>query len=250
MDTPEDTPDPKPELKPEPKPEPKIVTRAQWLAARRELLTREKQFTRERDALSKARRQLPWVEVTKDYRFQTTRGERSLAELFDGRSQLLVYHFMFGPDWDEGCPSCSFWADNFDGVDVHLAARDMTLLAISRAPLAKLLAYRERLGWRFEWVSSHGSEFNYDFRVSFTPEEIEAGEMDYNFTTSAFPSSEAPGASVFAKRDGKVFHTYSCYARGLDILNGAYHWMDLAPNGRDEDSLPYSMAWLRRRDAY
>jgi predicted dithiol-disulfide oxidoreductase (DUF899 family) len=230
---------------------PKIVSRQEWLAARREHLVREKEFTRLRDELSASRRELPWVQVDTAYTFETAAGPRTLAELFDGRGQLLVYHFMYGPDWEQGCPSCSFWADNFQGIDVHLAHRDVTLVAVSRAPLPILDAYKARMGWEFAWVSSHGSDFNYDYGVSFTPEQVESGDMNYNFGPKKFPSSEAPGVSVFSKdAAGQVFHTYSTYSRGLDMLNGAYHYLDLVPKGRDEAGLPYSMAWLRRRDQY
>jgi predicted dithiol-disulfide oxidoreductase (DUF899 family) len=178
-------------------------------------------------------------------------GEETLADLFAGRSQLVVYHFMYGPDWEQGCPTCSFWADNFDGIDVHLAHRDITLLAVSRAPHDTLQAYRERMGWRFKWVSSERCDFNQDFGVTFTPEQRAAGTINYNYGSGGFPSDEAPGVSVFYREaDDRVFHTYSTYARGLDMVNGAYHFMDLAPKGRDEAGLPYSMAWLRRRDQY
>ena len=228
----------------------RIVSRAQWLEARQALLAREKAFTRERDALSQARRELPWVKVDKDYRFEGAQGSCSLPQLFGEHSQLIVYHFMFGEDWAQGCPSCSFWADNFNGIDVHLAHRDIRLVAVSRAPLARLLEYRARMAWQFDWYSSLGSDFNFDFGVSFDKAELEAGPVDYNYQSQKFPSEEAPGISVF-KRDGDaVFHTYSCFSRGLDMLNGAYHYMDLAPDGRNEDSLPWSMAWLRRRDEY
>jgi predicted dithiol-disulfide oxidoreductase (DUF899 family) len=229
----------------------RIVTRDEWLAARTEHLAREKEFTHLRDALSRARRELPWVKLDKEYVFDTPVGRRTLAELFEGRSQLIVYHFMFGPDWREGCKSCSFWADNFAGVIVHLNHRDVTLIAVSRAPLEKLLAYRKRMGWSFEWVSSLGSDFNRDFGVTFTPGEIEKGETLYNYRVGKFPSEEAPGISVFFRSEaGEVFHTYSCYARGLDMLNGAYHYLDLVPKGRDEDGLPHTMAWLRHHDRY
>ncbi len=228
-----------------------IVTREQWLKARKALLDKEKAFTRQRDELSRARRSLPWVKVDKPYAFDTEGSKKTLAELFAGRSQLLIYHFMFGPDWEQGCPSCSFWADNYNGIDIHLKHRDTTLLAVSRAPLDKLQAYKRRMGWSFEWVSSHGSDFNYDYQASFTPEEMASGEMTYNFSRKKFPSDEAPGVSVFYRNDdGEVFHTYSCYSRGLDILNGAYHMLDLTPKGRDEDALSYPMAWLRRHDLY
>jgi predicted dithiol-disulfide oxidoreductase (DUF899 family) len=229
----------------------KVVPGDQWLHARRELLAKEKEFTRLRDQLSQARRALPWQRVDKEYVFETPAGKQTLADLFEGRSQLIVYHFMYGPDWDEGCPSCSFWADNFNGVDVHLKHRDITLIAVSRAPLETLDAYKKRMGWSFKWVSSLGTDFNFDFHVSFTPDEMEKGEMNYNYEMRKFPSDEGPGISVFYKNErGEVFHTYSCFSRGLDMLNGAYHYMDLAPKGRDEDELPYSMAWLSRRDQY
>ena len=201
--------------------------------------------------MSRERRALPWVKVEKDYVFQGPNGPESLGDLFDGRSQLLVQHFMYGPDWEEGCPSCSFWADSYDGFVVHLAQRDVTMVAVSRAPLVKLDAFKRRMGWSFKWVSSLGSDFNRDFQVSFTPDEMAKGEMTYNYETRGFPADEAPGVSVFIKNeDGEIFHTYSCYARGLDMLNGAYHYLDLVPKGRDEDGLPYSMAWVRRHDEY
>ncbi len=229
----------------------KIVSKEQWLLARKEHLAKEKEFTKLRDELSRSRRELPWVKVEKNYQFDTSEGKKSLADLFEGKSQLLVYHFMFGPDWEEGCPSCSFWADNYDGTDVHLKHRDIRLLTISRAPLEKIESYKQRMGWSFDWVSSLGSDFNRDYQVTFTQEEMEKGEMYYNFHMTRFPSDEAPGISVFAKNDkGEVFHTYSCYSRGLDMLNGAYHLMDLVPKGRDEDDLPYTMAWLHRHDQY
>lgn len=229
----------------------RIVSREEWLEARKAHLAREKAFTRQRDELSRERRALPWVRVEKDYVFQGPNGPESLGDLFDGRGQLLVQHFMYGPDWEEGCPSCSFWADGFDGFIVHLAQRDVTMVAVSRAPLDKLDAYKRRMGWRFKWVSSLGSDFNRDFQVLFSPEEMASGEMTYNYETRGFPADEAPGVSVFARNEaGEIFHTYSCYARGLDMLNGAYHYLDLVPKGRDEDDLPYGMAWVRRHDQY
>ena len=229
----------------------KVVTSDEWLAARKEHLLKEKELTRLRDQLSQQRRELPWVKVDKEYLFDGPDGNESLADLFDGRSQLIIYHFMYGPDWDEGCPTCSFWADNFNGIDIHLNHRDINLIAVSRAKLDTLNAYKKRMGWSFKWVSSFGSDFNHDYQVSFTPDEMEQGEMLYNYDTTKFPSEEAPGISVFYKNEpGEVFHTYSCYARGLDMLNGAYHYMDLAPEGRDEEDLPYTMAWLHRRDQY
>jgi predicted dithiol-disulfide oxidoreductase (DUF899 family) len=230
--------------------QPAIASREEWTAARLALLDREKQLNRERDELAEQRRQLPWVSVDKEYRFVGVDGPRTLAELFDGRSQLLVYHFMFGPEWDEGCPSCSFWADHLDGAVVHLANRDVTFVAISRAPYERLAAYRARMGWRFPWFSSADSDFNVDFHVSFTEEQQEYGG-EYNFVTQTHPSEEAPGISVFATDSrGAVFHTYSTYARGLDPMNSAYQLLDLVPKGRDEEALPWSMAWLRRHDSY
>ena len=229
----------------------KVVSKEQWLAARREHLAKEKEFTRLRDQLSRARRELPWVKVEKEYLFDGPNGKEKLADLFEGRNQLVIYHFMYGPDWEEGCPSCSFWADNFNGIATHLNHRDITLLAVSRARYETLAAYKKRMGWDFKWVSSFETDFNYDYHVSFTPDEMKSGEVFYNFHNTKFPSDEAPGISVFYKNEqGDVFHTYSCYARGLDILNGAYHFMDLVPKGRDEDDLPHTMAWLRRHDQY
>lgn len=226
-----------------------LVSREQWLAARKALLQKEKEFTRQRDALSAERRKLPWVRIEKNYVFDGPDGKETLADLFAGKSQLAVYHFMLGPDWTEGCKSCSFWADNFNGIDVHLAHRDVTLVAVSRAPLAKIEAYKKRMGWSFKWVSSFGTDFNRDFNVSFTPEELK-GEVFYNFEQRKFPSDEAPGMSVFVSDGGQVFHAYSCYARGLDMINGAYHILDLVPKGRDEAGQAYTMAWLRHRDRY
>ena len=230
----------------------KIVTRDEWLIARKEHLAREKEFTRLRDELSEARRQLPWVKLEKNYAFGGgANGDESLSELFDGRQQLIVYHFMYGPDWDEGCPSCSFWADNYDGFVVHLNHRDISMVTISKAPWKTLDAYRRRMGWSFKWLSSLESDFNRDYDVSFSPEEVDRGSMRYNYRDTHFPSSEAPGISVFYRDDdGSIYHTYSCYSRGLDMLNAAYHHMDLVPKGRDESDLPHSMAWLRRHDQY
>lgn len=229
-----------------------VVSRDAWLEARQAYLAQEKEFTRLRDELSQQRRDLPWVSVDKEYIFHGPSGPESLADLFDGRSQLLIYHFMYGPDWGEGCPSCSFWADHFDSMMVHLNHRDVTMLAISRAPLEELEAYKQRMGWRFKWVSSCETDFNYDYHVSFTPEEMESGDMFYNYQVGRrFPASEAPGLSVFYKDEtGAIFHTYSCYARGLDTLNSTYHHLDLVPKGRDEAELPYPMAWVRRHDSY
>jgi predicted dithiol-disulfide oxidoreductase (DUF899 family) len=227
-----------------------VVDRAQWLEARQALLAEEKAFTRSRDALAAARQALPWVKVEKDYRFDTESGPKPLGELFAGRNQLVVYHFMFGEGWEAGCPSCSLIAEGFDGIVTHLAQRDVAFVAASRAPLATLLAYRARLGWHFPWVSSGGSDFNRDFAVGFTPQEIE-GEVTYNYAQRKFPVTEAPGLSVFARNDGgAVFHTYSTYARGLDPLMGVYQYLDLVPKGRDEAALPWTMAWVRRHDEY
>jgi predicted dithiol-disulfide oxidoreductase (DUF899 family) len=228
-----------------------IVSREEWLAARRRLLGKEKELTRLRDELSRVRRELPWVRVEKSYVFDTPGGKQSLSDLFEGRSQLIVYHFMFGPAWEQACKSCSFWADNFYGIVVHLEHRDVALLAVSRAPLEKIQAFRKRMGWGFRWVSSFGGDFNADFHVSFSPEELAKGEVDYNYVMQKFPSDEAPGVSVFCKNaEGGIFHTYSCYSRGLDMLNGAYHYLDLVPKGRDEQDLSFSMAWLRHHDRY
>jgi len=225
-----------------------VVSHADWLAASRDFLAKEKAFTRLRDELSRQRRELPWERVEKDYSFETPDGRQTLADLFDGRSQLLVYHLMFGPDWDEACKSCSFWADNFNGIDVHLAHRDTTLVAVSRAPLAKLGAYARRMGWSFRWVSSGASDFNFDYGVSSRPGET---EMDYNFATMKVGPGEMPGFSAFRRGDdGAVFHTYSTYARGVDMLNGAYHLLDLTSKGRDEEGLPFTMEWVRRRHQY
>jgi len=228
-----------------------LVTKDEWLVARRELLQQEKEFTRRREELSAARRALPWEAVTEAYAFDTPHGSRTLAELFDGRSQLVVYHFMFDPAWDEGCPHCSFWADSFDGIDVHLHARDVTFVAVSRAPLAKLEAYRARMGWRFPWFSSAPSDFNRDFGVTFAPGARETAT--YNYGTQAAGMGEREGISVFARGgDGALFHTYSTYARGIDMVNGAYQFLDLVPKGRDEphDGAEGPQFWVRRHDEY
>ena len=189
--------------------------------------------------------------MDKQYVFDGPDGKETLADLFDGRSQLLVYHFMFGPGWEQGCPSCSFVSDHIDGANWHLPQRDVTLLAVSRAPLAEIEAFKQRMGWRFKWVSSYDNDFNHDFHVSFTPDEMARGEVYYNYTMTEFPSEEAPGLSAFYKDpSGAVFHTYSAYARGLDMLVGAYNYLDLAPKGRDEAALPWTMAWVRHHDRY
>jgi predicted dithiol-disulfide oxidoreductase (DUF899 family) len=230
---------------------PTIVSRAAWLEARKRLLAQEKQLTRMRDELSAARRALPWVRVDEPYVFERRAGKATLAELFGDASQLVVYHFMFAPEWETGCKSCSFWADNFNGIVEHLAHRDVRLIAVSRAPLAKLTAFAERMGWGFEWASSSGCRFNHDFGVSFTADELASGEISYNYERRKAGGPELPGISVFARdADGRVFHTYSCYARGLDMMNTAYHYLDLVPKGRDEAGLAMPMAWLRLHDDY
>jgi len=236
----------------------KVFGHDAWVEARKQHLAKEKEFTQLRDQLSRDRRELPWELLDKEYRFEGERGEETLSDVFDGRSQLVVYHAMFNPDtagpgttWtvDAPCFSCSYWMDNFNGVTVHLNHRDITMVAVSRAPYAAIAAYRKRMGWGFPWLSSAGSDFNFDYRVSFTDDELAAGKVDYNYRDSPFSMSEAPGASVFFKdTDGRIFHTYSTYARGLDMLNVAYHYMDLVPKGRDEDG--QGQFWVRRRDEY
>lgn len=226
----------------------RVVTHNEWIAARTDLLAKEKEFTRLRDDLSQARRELPWEKVEKNYVFRGENGQVSLAELFAGKTQLIVYHFMLGEDWDEGCPSCSFWADNFNGIDVHLAHRDIRLLAVSTAAIDRITHYRNRMGWRFDWVSCDGNDFNQDYGVTFSSEQK---EVTYNYRQSPYSHSELPGVSVFFKdTDGSIYHTYSAYSRGIDILNGAYNFMDMAPKGRDEAGLPSTMSWLRRHDQY
>ncbi len=228
-----------------------VATRDAWLAARTALLAKEKEFTKRRDELSAQRRNLPWVKVEQNYVFDGPSGQETISDLFAGRSQLIVYHFMYDTDWDQGCKSCSFWADNYDGIVVHLNHRDVSLVAVAKAPIAKLEAFRQRMGWRTKFVSSQHSGFNRDFHVSFTPEELESGAVYYNYRSNRFPATEAPGISVFFKDEtGTIFHTYSCYARGLDMLNGAYHLLDLVPKGRDEAGLPMTMAWVRHHDRY
>jgi predicted dithiol-disulfide oxidoreductase (DUF899 family) len=229
----------------------KVVSHEEWITARKELLQKEKEFTRLRDQISRQRRDLPWERVDKTYTFDGPNGKETLSQLFEGRSQLVVFHFMFDPAWEAGCKSCSFWADNFDRIIVHLNHRDVTMIAISRAPVEKLSAYRRRMGWTFKWVSSAGSDFNRDFGVSHTPEELASGRGFYNYAWQKPYASESPGIGVFHRAaDGTIFHTYSCYARGLDMLNGAYHYLDLVPKGRDEDNLPFHSDWLRRHDEY
>ncbi len=225
-----------------------LASRNDWLSARQRLLAREKELTLAQDRLSAERRTLPWVELEKRYVFDTASGKKTLTELFAGRSQLVVYHFMFPADCQAGCRGCSFWADNFNGITPHLNARDISLVAVSSGPLAKLEAYKQRLGWSFDWVSSAENDFNHDFGVSFSAEEAQTKERLYNFGTEAPSAGEKPGISVFARDGERTFHTYSCYARGLEMMNTAYHYIDLAPKGRDEQDGP--MGWLKRRDEY
>jgi predicted dithiol-disulfide oxidoreductase (DUF899 family) len=228
-----------------------VVSSERWLSERKTLLAREKELMRLHDQVARERRALPWERVEKNYVFDTPEGRRTLAELFDGRRQLLVQHFMFGPGWEEGCPSCSFMADHTDGMNIHLAHRDITLVAVSRAPLADIERFRQRMGWQFTWVSSHGGDFNYDFDVSFMPEEHAKGEVYYNYGMTSFPREEAPGVSVFYKDDaGEIFHTYSTYGRGVEVMMGAYNLMDLTPKGRNENDVPYKMEWVRHHDRY
>ena len=226
-----------------------VVSRDEWLVARQALLAKEKEFTQARDKLAGERRALPWVKVEKSYVFEGPNGKETLADLFDGRSQLVVYHFMFGPDWKAGCPHCSQWADSFNGAIVHLNHRDVTMVAVSRAPYAKLAAYRQRMGWGFKWVSSSETDFNFDYQASFRPDEIERKDALYNFVRGDPHSSEREGVSVFFKDPaGTVFHTYSAYARGIDPLSVDYQYLDLVPKGRDEGGRgPY---WVRRHDEY
>jgi predicted dithiol-disulfide oxidoreductase (DUF899 family) len=228
----------------------RVVSHEEWLAARSGFLAKEKEFTRARDELSRARRALPWEKVEKRYVFDGPKGKETLADLFDRKSQLLVYHFMFGPDDDEGCPHCSFWADNYSGMVVHLKQRDASFVAISRAPLAKLEAFKKRMGWTFKWVSSAGTDFNYDFQASFRPEQIDSGAVYYNYRTSAMDMTDREGASAFYQDpSGAIFHTYSTYARGIDLLNTAYNFLDLAPKGRNENA-GFTQDWVRHHDRY
>jgi predicted dithiol-disulfide oxidoreductase (DUF899 family) len=229
----------------------RVVSSDEWVAERKTLLAREKELTRLRDQIAGERRALPWVRVDKNYVFDAPEGRRTLAELFEGRQQLLVQHFMFAPGWEQGCPSCSFMADHNDGMNVHLAHRDVTLVAVSRATLAEIERFRRRMGWRFKWVSSHGSDFNYDFGVSFTPEQVAKGEIYYNYGTWPHAYEEWPGVSAFYKDDaGDVFHTYSTYGRGVEVMMGTYNILDLMPKGRDERDVEYKMEWLRHHDCY
>jgi predicted dithiol-disulfide oxidoreductase (DUF899 family) len=231
--------------------EPLIVTKSEWLQERQSLLEKEKKFNQQRDELTRERQNMPWLRVNKPYVFDGSKGAESLSDLFEGRSQLIVYHFMFHESWNEGCVSCSFWADNFNGTVVHLNARDVSMVAISTAPYEQLAAYRKRLGWSFKWVSSQQNDFGRDFHVSFDESDRENGKVNYNYKRQEFPSEEAPGVSVFKRNaQGEIFHTYSTYSRGLDMLNGAYHYLDIVPAGRNESELAWKMAWVSRNDAY
>src|SRR6202022_2343687 len=229
---------------------PKVVAPAEWVAARKELLKKEKEFSQLRDELSRQRRELPWEKVDKPYVFDGPSGKETLAELFETRNQLIVYHFMFSPDDDDGCESCSFWADNFNGIGVHLNHRDVTFVAISRAQLSRIEPFKKRMGWSFKWVSSFHNDFNFDYQASFTPEEVHSGAAFYNYAITEVGDVDLVGISVFSKDEsGTVFHTYSCYSRGVDMLNGTYHYLDLTPKGRDEAS-GSTQSWVRRHDEY
>jgi predicted dithiol-disulfide oxidoreductase (DUF899 family) len=229
----------------------RIVSKDEWLAARSALLKKEKEFTLLRDKLGQQQRDMPWVLVDKEYLFDGPNGKQTLSDLFDGRSQLIVYHFMYDPNWDAGCPSCSFWADNFNGIVVHLNQRDVTMIAVSKAPYTKIGEYKKRMGWNFKWVSSYDNDFNFDYHVSFTPQELSEKKAFYNYSLQDTHSPEREGVSVFYKDTaGHVFHTYSAYARGIDVLNVAYHYLDLVPKGRDEEGHEFSQFWLRRHDEY
>ena len=229
----------------------KIVSENDWVEARKSLLIKEKEFTVLRDQLNQQRRELPWKAVNKEYLFEGPNGKETLTDLFDGRSQLIVYHFMFDPSWDAGCPHCSFWADNFNDIIVHMNQRDVTMIVASRAPYSKLAEYKRRMGWDFKWVSSYDSDFNFDFDVSFTPEELDKKEAFYNYNLQDTNSPEREGVSVFYKDPAsQVFHTYSAYARGIDMLNVAYHYLDLVPKGRDEEDHEFRQFWVQRHDEY
>jgi predicted dithiol-disulfide oxidoreductase (DUF899 family) len=228
-----------------------VVTREAWTEARKALLAKEKAFTRERDAVSAARRAMPMVKIDNTYVFEEASGKRSLEDLFAGKRQLVIYHFMMGATWDAGCKSCSFIADHFEPSVVHLAARDTALVAVSHAPLSKIEPFQKRMGWTFRWLSSAGSDFNYDFHVSARPEEADGKKpLEYNYVTTTFPSEEMPGLSVFLREDGATYHTYSTYGRGLDMLIGAYNYLDLTPLGRQEEGLKNGMEWVRHHDRY
>jgi predicted dithiol-disulfide oxidoreductase (DUF899 family) len=228
-----------------------VVDEKTWLSARKELLQKEKEFTRQRDEISRLRRELPWVKVEENYVFAGPQGNETLADLFGGKSQLIIYHFMFGPGWEEGCPSCSMLADHLEGSLTHLANRDVRLAVVSRARISQIEAFKKRMGWNFKWVSSFENGFNRDYNVSFSQQEMAQQNMYYNYQMQTFPADEAPGLSVFYKNgEGNIFHTYSTYGRGLDMLLGVYNFLDMAPKGRDEDALAFSMSWVRHHDRY
>ena len=230
---------------------PKVVSREEWIEARKKLLAHEKQLTRERDAVAAERRRLPWVKVETNYVFDSASGKKTLSDLFNGKSQLIVYHLMFGPEWQEACPSCSFNMDHTDGALAHLAQRDVSFAGVSRAPWPKIEAFKKRMAWKFNWVSSYQSDFNYDYRVSFTPEQLAKGKVEYNFELVELPHEEWPGISVFYKdKHGNIFHTYSAYALGTEGTMNAYNYLDYVPKGRDEDGLRFTMSWLRHHDRY
>jgi predicted dithiol-disulfide oxidoreductase (DUF899 family) len=230
---------------------PKIASHAEWLAARKEFLAKEKQLTHLRDELARLRRELPWEKVEKPYAFDGANGKVSLADLFNGKSQLVMYHFMLGPEWEAGCPSCSMAADGFDNAVLHFEQRDSAFAVVSRAPYAKVADFKKRMGWKFNWVSSYGTDFNFDYGVSFTPEQLAAkGAPIYNYATTSFPADEAPGLSAFAKQGRDVYHTYSTYGRGLEPLLGVYNLLDWSPMGRGEEGLSHPMSWVRHHDKY
>lgn len=228
-----------------------LVSRSEWKDARKKLLLAEKALTEALDAVAGQRRMLPWVAVEEDYVFEGPQGKLTLKDLFGDKKQLVVYHFMYGPDWEAGCPSCSYVADNFNGTEKHLAQRDTAFVATSNTSIKNINAYKERMGWNFSWLSSEGTSFNRDYHVSFSQSELDEGDVEYNFQEQKLEGTEYPGMSVFIRtEDGGVAHSYSCYARGLDIILGAYHILDMTPQGRNEADLPFPMAWIRRHDQY
>ena len=228
-----------------------VVSHDEWVAARKALLREEKEFTHRREELARRRRALPWEKVEKDYVFAGPAGRATLAELFDGRSQLIVYHFMFSPEDDQGCPHCSFWADHYDAALPHLNARDVSFAAIARAPLPQIEKFKQRMGWRFRWVSSHDTDFNYDYQASFRPADLQNGDAVYNYAPLAANSTDLQGISVFYRDEsGQIFHTYSTYARGIDMVNPTYQFLDLVPKGRDEQDDDYPQQWVRYHDRY
>ena len=226
-----------------------VVSHEEWLKVRTALLAKEKEFTKLRDAMTAQIRALPWRKIEKPYVFETQAGKQSLRDLFGGKTQLAMYHFMLGPNWDEGCKSCSYWADGFQGIPIHLAHRDVSFVVVSRAPLAQIERFKTRMGWDFPWISSFGSDFNYDFGLSFTEKDEQTGQVSYNYALGPYIGDEMPGASFFYREGPEVFHTYSTYGRGLDLLNCAYNWLDLVPKGRNENP-DQTMDWVRHHDRY